>query len=197
MNRELSKGSKEDKKKFRFTLQNRGDITISELKEILAKRPKEPTVEMRHLKILFNTFFVDRKGEDEASLDKIAQMLKTMGLANITPDEYPILLETMDKNKDGRIWFNDFISQIPTFDSDKVFSERDEEHSPVRRESLRLKSLGKKSKFPGIQIGSTKLHETKRHQKFKYDKNDKSDVIILDDNEYEKIIEDFKEKMSM
>lgn len=177
-------------------MQNRGDITISELKEILAKRPKDPTVEMRHLKILFNTFFVDRKGDEDASLDRIAQLLKTMGLANITPDEYPILLETMDKNKDGRIWFNDFISQIPTFDSEKVFSDKSEEHSPIRKESVRIRSLGK-TKVPGIQAGSTKLHEAKRQQKFKYDRNDKSDVIILDDHEYEKIIEDFKEKMSM
>jgi len=63
MFREMNKGSKEDKKKFNFTLQNRGDITIEELKEILAKRPKESMADMRHLKVLFNMFFVENKGK--------------------------------------------------------------------------------------------------------------------------------------
>ena len=78
---------------------------------------------MRHLKILFNTFFADKKNNNEASLEKIANTLKNMGLVDIPSEEYPILLETMDKNKDGVIDFNDFVSQIPMFDSDKVFQD--------------------------------------------------------------------------
>lgn len=63
-----------------------------------------------------------------------------------------------------------------------------------------LNSKGRKSKIPGTSDfpgTSFATSDSKQVHKFKYDKTDKSDVIILNDEDYEKIIEDFKEKMSM
>ena len=125
-------------------------------------------------------------------------MLRSMGLVDIPPEEYPILLETLDKNKDGKICFNDFVSQIPTFDINKVFVENDDSKSPRKRESSKLKGF-KRNKIPGLSGSSNPelgVKSTKLSHKFKYDKNDKSDVIILDDEDYERIIEDYKEKIS-
>lgn len=60
-----------------------------------------------------------------------------------------------------------------------------------------MRSVGRKAKIPGIPGQRTESKDPRTSHKFKYDKTDKSDVIILNDEDYEKIIEDFKEKMSM
>ena len=75
---------------------------------------------MKHLKSIFNNFFTKKKEDNEASVAKIAECINKLGLAQIEPEDYQILMETMDKNKDGRICFTDFLSQIPLFDSEKV-----------------------------------------------------------------------------
>mmetsp|Transcript_20425 Transcript_20425/g.22798 ORF Transcript_20425/g.22798 Transcript_20425/m.22798 type:complete len:131 (-) Transcript_20425:34-426(-) len=129
----------------------------------------------------------------EASCDKIASLLRSMGLVNIPPDEYPILLEVMDKNKDGSICFNDFVSQIPTFDCTKVFEEN--EAPPLKIDSIKTK--GKKAKF---NFGGKETTQDKKgNDRFKYDKQAASQhsVVILNEEDYGKIIEDYKEKMSM
>ena len=36
-----------------------------------------------------------------------------MGLAEIDESDLPILMETLDKNKDGKFDFQDFVSHIP------------------------------------------------------------------------------------
>lgn len=171
---------------------DKGDISLDELKEILVRRPKEPSSSMRHLKMLFNNHFVN-KGDSEVSLDKVASLLRSMGLVDITPDEYPILLEVLDKNKDGKIDFSDFVSQIPTFDCEKVFGE--EANPPVVKEEVQPKPKGKKKLHLSAHVDA----EPKKDNRFKYDKQTSSQhsVVILSDEDYQKIIEDYKEKMSM
>ena len=120
-----------------------------------------------------------------------------MGLVDIPPEEYPILLEVLDKNKDGKICFNDFISQIPTFDCEKVFGEETQQNSASKPDSLKLKSQGRKGKL-GLAVHKD-IKENKQVERFKYDKTSASQhsVVILNEEDYNKIIEDYKEKMSM
>jgi hypothetical protein len=64
--------------------------------------------------------------------------------------------------------------------------------TPPGNKESKTRSLGRKSKLPAVGE-----KDEIKNQKFKYDRSDKSDVIILNDEDYEKIIEDYKEKMSM
>ena len=141
---------------------------------------------------------MENKGETEASCDKIASLLRSMGLVDIPPEEYPILLEVMDKNKDGKIWFSDFVSQIPTFDCDKVFADHDSSTTPNRVDSLKTKNQGRRGKLAGIPLRKDN-QEKKASDRFKYDKQNANQhsVVILNEEDYAKIIEDYKEKMSM
>ena len=58
------------------------------------------------LKNIFQNYFCDYPDDKQANVKKLAYLLKEFGLVKIeTEDDLDILLDTVDKDKDGKFTF--------------------------------------------------------------------------------------------
>lgn len=58
-------------------------------------------------------------------IGRIAKLINSLGLADIKEEDYPILLETLDKDKDGNFDYSDFVAGIPMINSDPILDGRE------------------------------------------------------------------------
>lgn len=111
---------------MKFTLKQRNDLTSPELKDILHCKPLDTDSHnsITLLKTLFSTFLCDNPSDTHASITRLASLLKEFGLIKVESEEdMQLLLDTVDKDKDGKFTFSDFVNNIPMFEHDKVFGD--------------------------------------------------------------------------
>lgn len=69
-------------------------------------------------------FLCDSPTDTYANVNNLAILLKEFGLVKIENEaELDILLDTVDKDKDGKFSFSDFVNNFPMFEFDKVFQD--------------------------------------------------------------------------
>jgi len=101
---------KKKKKQFQFVFKANEEIGLNELQDILAESPYKFNFPV--LKEVFDAFLSD--DGDYVNVNRLCDLLQSTGLATFSNDsDKKILIEALDKDKDGKISYQDLLYNIP------------------------------------------------------------------------------------
>ncbi len=102
-------------KGLQLTVRSKGELSIQEMEEVLSKQKEFQDKVKVSMRDVFERFFMEEGAErgDVVSLKKVARLLAELGITNVEPNDYEILQEVLDKDKDGVVSFRDLLNLIP------------------------------------------------------------------------------------
>ncbi len=103
---------KKKRKNFNFGFESTKEIEIDELMKIFKDSPFQFNYYVT--KEIFDAFLADEKNPEFVDIRKLRDLLEDMGLASFNDEEdLKILVEALDKDKDGKLSYKDLLYNIP------------------------------------------------------------------------------------
>ena len=106
------KKRKKKRKTFNFGFESTKEIELDELLRIFKETPFQFNYYVT--KEIFDSFLADEKNPEFVDLKKLKELLEETELAEFNEEEdMKILLEALDKDKDGKLSYKDLLYNIP------------------------------------------------------------------------------------
>ncbi len=103
---------KKKRKTFNFGFESTKEIELDELMKIFKDSPFQ--FNFPATREVFDTFLADEKNPEFVDLKKLKELMEDTGMATFGEEEdMKILIEALDKDKDGKLSYKDLLYNIP------------------------------------------------------------------------------------